>query len=124
MQLLCKNTHFDKRPANALLAKAVELCVERGFKFLVYGRYVYGDNTESPLTEFKRRNGFERYNVPAYFVPLTLKGRLAIRFRVHTGFRRWVPRPLTRWARNLRRSYLDRKRRAERPPETEGDGAE
>jgi hypothetical protein len=124
MQLLCKNAHFDKRPANALLAKAVESCVERGFKFLVYGRYVYGDNTQSPLTEFKRRNGFERYDVPAYFVPLTFKGRLAIRFRVHTGLRRWAPRPLIRWARGLRRSYLDRKRRPGQAPETERDGEE
>lgn len=124
MQLLCKNAHFDKRPANALLAKAVETCVEKGFKFLVYGRFVYGDNTQSPLTEFKRRNGFGRYDVPAYYVPLTFKGRLAIKFRVHMGFRRWIPRPLIRWARGLRRSYLDRKRRAEQPPETEQDGAE
>ena len=124
MQLLCKNSHFDKRPANALLAKAVESALENGSKFLVYGRYVYGDNTQSPLTEFKRRNGFERYDVPAYFVPLTFRGRLAIRFRVHTGLRRWVPRPLIRWARDLRRRYHDRTRRSSEPLEAERDGAE
>lgn len=124
MQLLCKNAHFDKRPANALLAKAVETCVGRGFKFLVYGRYVYGDNTQSPLTEFKRRNGFERFDVPMYFAPLTFKGRLAIKFRVHAGFRRWVPRPLVRWARNLRRGYLDRNRRPQHSPEAEKGGAD
>jgi hypothetical protein len=103
MQLLCKNTHYDKRPANSLLAKAVEFCADRGFRYLVYGKYIYGDNAGSPLTEFKRRNGFEQFAVPTYFVPLTFKGRIAIKLHVHMGMKRLLPKPMTRLAREFRR---------------------
>jgi hypothetical protein len=109
MQLLCKNTHYDKRPANALLAKAVELCAENGLQYLVYGKYIYGDNIQSPLTEFKRRNGFEKFAVPSYYIPLTLKGRIAIKFGMHLGLRRLVPKPISRMARAFRRKLYDRK---------------
>lgn len=123
MQLLCKNTHYDKRPANALLAKAVELCAEKGFKFLVYGKYIYGDNRESPLTEFKRRNGFEQFAIPSYFVPLTFKGRLAIKLHVHMGMRRLVPKPVTQLARGFRRKLHHMKGRSGERIETEKEDA-
>jgi hypothetical protein len=118
MQLLCKNSQYDKRPANALLAKAVELCVDKGFEYLVYGKYVYGDNKDSPLTEFKRRNGFERFSIPIYFVPLTFKGRLAIKLNVHMGMRRLVPKPLAQMARGLRRKVHHLKDRSRERIET------
>ncbi len=37
LQLLPKASHADKRPANALVAKAVELCEARGVTHLTYG---------------------------------------------------------------------------------------
>jgi hypothetical protein len=123
MQLLCKNTHYDKRPANALLARAVELCVDKGFKFLVYGKYVYSDNTDSPLTEFKRRNGFEKFAVPSYFVPLTFKGRLAIKLHAHMGIRCLVPKPITQLARGFRKNLHRLKGRSGERIETEKEDA-
>ena len=70
--------HFDKRPTNALIAKAVEICEQRGFAYLTYCNYVYND-PDSSLTEFKRRNGFEQVLVPRYYIPLTLQGRIALK---------------------------------------------
>src|SRR5262249_51951370 len=35
LHIISKRSHYDKRPANALLAKAVEVCHERGGSYLV-----------------------------------------------------------------------------------------
>jgi hypothetical protein len=37
------------------------------------------------LSEFKRRTGFEKTRMPRYYVPLTAKGRLAMRLGLHRG---------------------------------------
>jgi hypothetical protein len=91
MHILARTEDHDKRPMNALLAKAVEVSVQKGMRFLVYGKYVYAGNEGSPLTEFKRRNGFEEVKYPRYFVPLTAWGKLAIHLHLHDGVRRLVP---------------------------------
>ncbi len=85
MQIITKNAHQDKRPMNALLASAVELCVSRGMSFLLYGKYVYGKKEASLMTEFKRRNGFEEVKFPRYFLPLTIEGSWPIRSGLHLG---------------------------------------
>ena len=66
LYLACKQAHFDKRAANALLAAAAEGCHKQGVDYLVYDHFNYGSRTNSPLTEFKRRNGFEPILVPRY----------------------------------------------------------
>ena len=76
---------------NALLAKAVEVCSQKGITHLVYGKYSYGSNPNTPLAEFKRRNGFEQMNFPRYFVPLTLKGRLALMLKLHRSLTQLLP---------------------------------
>src|SRR5258708_22987998 len=58
LNLAAKPTHYDKRPANALVANAVELCEAKGVSYLTYGMFNYGNKRESPLQEFKSRNGF------------------------------------------------------------------
>lgn len=93
MQIISQNKHYDKRPANALLAKAVEICAQKGMTYFIYGQYVYGNN-DGPLTEFKRRNGFEQFLLPRYYIPLTLKGRIALKLKLHLGLRRFLPRKL------------------------------
>lgn len=94
MQIVAKSQHRDKRPMNALVARAVEICEARHAAYLVYGKYIYGNKTQSSLTEFKRRNGFEHLRYPKYFVPLTLKGRLALRLRLHRGLLGVLPQPV------------------------------
>jgi len=104
MQILSKNAHLDKKPMNALLAKAVELCEKRGIRYLVYRKFTYG-KVYSPLTEFKRRNGFVEMQYPRYYVPLTWKGRLGLRLRMHHGLRDSLPTSVITGLVNLRSKY-------------------
>lgn len=85
MQILSKNEHQDKRPTNALLAKAVEICSERGKSFLLYCKYTYHRGCEDDLMEFKRRNGFQEIRFPRYYVPLSMKGKLSLTLKLHHG---------------------------------------
>ena len=85
MHIVTRNEDYDKRPANALVTKAVQVCEEKGMSHLIYGKYSYGNKTNSSLTEYKRRNGFIKMEFPRYFVPLSLKGELIIRLRLHRG---------------------------------------
>lgn len=115
MQLLSMKDHYDKRPSNALIAKAVEICIERGKSFLIYGNYFYDDNIDNPLTEFKRRCGFEKILVPVYYVPFSLRGRIAIKLRLHAGIRRIIPRQLKDFARATRNSIMRRQAQVHTP---------
>lgn len=108
MQIFCSQNHFDKRPNNALLAKAVEICEQHGKEYLIYGNFTYND-VDSSLTEFKRRNGFKPVDLPRYYVPLTLKGALALRLRLHRGLVGWVPPRLLKRAREVRAAWYARR---------------
>jgi hypothetical protein len=108
MQIFCASRHFDKRPNNALIAKAVEVCELEAKKFLIYGSYVYYD-ANSTLTEFKRRNGFEPVALPRYYVPLTFKGKLSLRLGFHRGILGNVPQRVLRQFLTLRRMWYSYK---------------
>lgn len=108
LQLLCKNKYSGERPANALLARAVEICSTKGFKYLVYGKYLYGKNTRSPLMEFKRRNGFEQMLVPRYHIPLTAVGRKAIRLNLHLGFKHFLPEKAMNFMFLIRKKWYEK----------------
>jgi hypothetical protein len=95
MQILSKNAHADKKVPNLLLSKAVEICSQKGISHFIYGNYFYGNKGLTPITEFKRRNGFERFIYPRYFVPLTIKGRIALSLGLHRAIQDILPRPLT-----------------------------
>lgn len=82
MQILAKEAHHDSRPTNALIAKAVEVAAERGCSMLTYGKYGYAQGADG-VTAFKHRNGFVEVLVPKYYVPLTIKGKLAYRLHLH-----------------------------------------
>lgn len=85
LQLTPKASHHDKRPANAMFAKAIELCETRKVSFLTYGMFHYGKKRNNPITEFKVRNGFGELLVPRYYVPLTWRGRLFVGLKLHRG---------------------------------------
>lgn len=94
MQILAKASHYDKRPMNALIAKAVEVCQEKGIAHLVYGKFTYGNKEKSQLAEFKQRNGFIQMDFPRYFIPLTIKGKIFLRLRLHRGILGLLPSSL------------------------------
>jgi hypothetical protein len=104
MQIFCASQHFDKRPNNALIAKAIEICELENKAYLIYGSFVYYD-PNSTLTEFKRRNGFEPVALPRYYIPLTLKGRLALKLGLHRGILGNVPKPALRQFLRIRRIW-------------------
>ena len=83
MQILSKSKHHDKRPANALIAKAVEYCAEKGMSYLTYGHYRNRNKIVSSLGRFKHRVGFEEVPIPRFYVPLTTKGRIGVALGLH-----------------------------------------
>ena len=101
IHVIAMKKHFDKKATNLLLAKAVEICEQKGATHLTYGQFIYSDPASS-LTEFKRRNGFEKALLPRYYIPLTAKGRLALKIGAHHGLRAMVPEPVKNMVRKAR----------------------
>jgi hypothetical protein len=85
--ILSLQQHWDKSLNNALLAKAVEVCVSKGQKWLMYGRI----GNHPSLDKFKENNGFVRFPITRYYVPITGKGRLAIRLGLHKDLKDALP---------------------------------
>jgi hypothetical protein len=91
LNLTTKLSHYDKRPGNALIAKAVELCEAKGVRYLTYGLFNYGNKKDSPLREFKIRNGFQEILVPRFYLPLNLWGEVCLKLKVHRGLLGLLP---------------------------------
>ncbi len=102
MHILSMIQHRDKAPTNALIAQAVQLCADRGIPHLWYANFYYGKKREDGLAEFKRSNGFRKVDLPRYYIPLTLLGRMALRAGVHHQAREWIPEPVAAMYRRMR----------------------
>jgi hypothetical protein len=107
LHILALNSHYDKRPMNALLAKAMEVCAQKHLGWLVYSHYIYGNKRESSLAEFKRRNGFERLDFPRYYIPLTVKGTIYASLRLYRGAVGLIPGPILNLLLKIRSRVLD-----------------
>lgn len=107
--ILSKVDHRDKAPNNALLAKAVEICEKRQIPFLIYGSFDYGKRGSQSLADFKRHHGFEKVDVPKYYIPLTTKGQLILKLRLHHGLIELLPRGLITHLISLRNKWYFRK---------------
>jgi FemAB family len=92
MHIISKNSHRDKSVTNALIAKAVERSCEKECTYLAYDKFDYGTGGSPSLLLFKRNNGFIKVEFPRYYVPLTKKGRIAIRLRLHHGVLPLLPK--------------------------------
>jgi hypothetical protein len=109
MQIVSMIGHHDKAPTNALIAQAVRSCAERGISYLWYANMSYGKKQADGLADFKRHNGFQKIELPRYFVPLTLAGRLALRLGFHHGIADWIPEPVAARYRSIRKQWYARK---------------
>jgi hypothetical protein len=78
-QILSMQKHRDLALNNALVAKAVEVCASKDEKWLMYARM----GNHPTLDKFKENNGFTKYPLTRYFVPLTRKGETAIKLGLH-----------------------------------------
>jgi hypothetical protein len=89
-QILSLQRHWDKALNNALIAKAVEVCADNGSRWLMYGRI----GNHPSLDKFKESNGFKKYPITRYYVPITWKGKLAIRIGIHRELKDALPQSL------------------------------
>ena len=101
-QIISKIAHRYLAPNNALLAKAVERCAQKGFPYLVYALWL-----DDSLGDFKRSNGFQRFDLPRYFMPLTKNGKLALKLGLHRGWKEAVPKQIRKPLKKLRRRWYD-----------------
>lgn len=83
--VLCisKMEHYDKRPNNALLAEAVRMAEKKNIPYLHYGIWRRGSHAK-----FLAANGFKKVLCPRYFCPLTVKGKVALKLRLHKELNR------------------------------------
>lgn len=109
MQIVSKSAHKDKAPTNALIAKAVEICAQREVPFLHYGVWSRGG-----LGDFKKHHAFERFDVPRYFIPLSLKGKLALKLALHRKVSDKLPERWLEFMINLRNKWYSHKYGARR----------
>jgi hypothetical protein len=102
MQIVAMVGQRDKAPTNALIAQAVRSCAERGISHLWYANMSYGTKQSDALAEFKRNNGFQKVELPRYYVPLTVLGRAALRLGLHHSLADWIPEALAARYRKIR----------------------
>jgi hypothetical protein len=109
MNIISMMGHKDKAPTNALIAHSVRACADRGIQYLVYQSFSYGKKQEDSVSHFKEVNGFQRIDVPRYYVPLTAFGSLALRLGLHHKWIDRIPQPLIAKLRNARGAWYNRK---------------
>jgi hypothetical protein len=109
MHIIAQFRHRDKAPTNALIAEAVRWCSARGFPYLIYSQFSYGRKKHDNLRHFKVSNGFQRMNVPRYYVPFTSLGALALRLHLHHSALSVIPDALAERYRALRASWYTRR---------------
>jgi hypothetical protein len=109
MNILSMAQHRDKAPTNALVAESVRLCAERKIAYLVYQSYSYANKEPDTLAKFKENNGFQRVDLPRYYVPLTAVGRAALRLGLNHKLIDLFPKPLADKLREFRTAWYNRK---------------
>jgi hypothetical protein len=109
MQIVSMIQHRDKAPTNALIAQAVQSCANRGISHLWYAKFSYGTKQRDSLADFKRHNGFQKVELPRYYIPLTAAGQIALRLGMHHTVADWIPEPLAARYRKIRSSWYARK---------------
>jgi len=89
---------------NGLIAKAVELCCQDGLSYLTYTKWRRGTQAD-----FLIRNGFQKTSVPKYWIPLTTKGKFALKLGLHRNIRAYIPDPIYRSLLGLRGAVYHRR---------------
>ena len=109
MNILSMIKHRDKAPTNALIAHAVRACEKRKIVYLVYQGFAYGSKQQDGIMKFKQVNGFQRVNLPRYYVPLTIMGHAAFRLGLHRRLVDHLPESIVGRARQVRDAWYSRK---------------
>jgi hypothetical protein len=89
-QILSLQKQWDKAVNNALLAKTIEVCANKQVRWLMYGRM----GNHPSLDRFKQNNGFTRFSLTRFYVPLTTKGKIATTLGLHKEFKDVLPQSI------------------------------
>jgi hypothetical protein len=109
VHILSLAQHKDKAVTNALIGQAVRFCAEQGIRYLVYENFAYGKKAADSLSHFKEVNGFQRLDLPRYYIPLTALGLAALRLGLHHKFVDRFPEPVIAKLRDFRTAWYNRK---------------
>jgi hypothetical protein len=109
MHIISLMEHRDKAPMNALIAASVKACERRAIPYLVYSKFSYRKKQRDGLSAFKEHNGFRRFDVPRYYVPLTRLGRFAFHVGLQHGVLGPIPEPLIVALRQFRQTWHESK---------------
>ena len=112
MNILAMVQYRDKAPTNALVAEAVRYCASQKIPYIVYSKFAYGAKQRDSLSDFKESNGFQRIDIPRYYVPLTRLGAVALRLGLHNSVLDHIPEPILAKLRELRSAWYVRKFRS------------
>jgi len=89
-QLLSLQKYWNKAINNSLIAELVKICIDRKVEWLMYGRI----GNHPSLDKFKHNNGFNKFSVTRYYIPINLKGKLAIKMGLHQNLKDLIPKKL------------------------------
>jgi len=92
-QILSLQEFWDKAVNNALLAKAVEFCSQNKMQWIMYGRM----GNHPSLDKFKQSNGFQKFFLTRYYIPLTNKGKVATKLGLHNEIKDVLPQRMKYW---------------------------
>lgn len=106
-QIISKIAHRDKAPTNALLNEAVKLAEQRRLPYVVYGIWP----SRESFAAFKKNNGFRKYRLPRYYVPLSPGGRIGAKLGLHKELKQRVPGIIRDGLIAVRESWYGRKHR-------------
>lgn len=85
-----------------LIAKSVEYCAQNGIQHLQYGSWSKGS-----LGAFKEKHGFQRIDVPRYFVPLNIRGRVMLKLGLHRPMKDRLPDSWIDWLISIRTRWYN-----------------
>jgi hypothetical protein len=103
-QIISKIKYRNKYPNNALISKAVHICEQKKINYLVYLKWGSGS-----LNEFKRRNGFEKIDLPRYYLPLSIWGKISLKLGVHHGLSGILPPNVIDYLKKVRKNHYLKK---------------
>jgi hypothetical protein len=113
VHILSMVKHNDKAPTNALISQSVRYCAEHKVPHLVYEHFQYGNKAGDSLSHFKEVNGFQRVDLPRYYIPLTGKGKIALQLGLHRRLMDRIPESVAGKLRDLRKTWYRRRFQAQ-----------
>ena len=89
-QILSLQKHSNKGVNNALVARSVEVCAAEQVEWVMYGRM----GNHPSLDRFKEHNSFVKFPITRYYVPVTKKGKGAIKLGLHRELKDSLPQTI------------------------------